>query len=290
MSIYSDDLENRFPTYVFTETVDGSLQIVTVTDGGTTLKISRAETLDAAYRKLRESMVGGSEISYRLTTTQRNALSSPVEGLTLLNTTNDNIEKYENSSWEPSNQVMEGNYSFQGLTKIGGNASVDPDGALDIIGTGAADTRIRTTRYQANANGGAGIQLGHSRGTEGTPSALLSGDKLGQVLYVGDDGTSENSSGAFVRAYTTENWSSTTKGCQIRFETIPNGGDNDDLFISFIVSENGYPQAPTYTVATLPGVGGGGGLIYVSDETGGATLAFSDGTNWRRVQDRAIVS
>ena len=31
-------------------------------------------------------------------------------------------------------------------------------------------------------------------------------------------------------------------------------------------------------------------LIGVTDETGGATLAFSDGTNWRRVQDRAIVS
>ena len=30
--------------------------------------------------------------------------------------------------------------------------------------------------------------------------------------------------------------------------------------------------------------------VYVSDESGGATLAFSDGTNWRRVQDRAIVS
>jgi len=31
-------------------------------------------------------------------------------------------------------------------------------------------------------------------------------------------------------------------------------------------------------------------VIYVSNETGGATLAFSDGTNWRRVQDRAVVS
>ena len=31
-------------------------------------------------------------------------------------------------------------------------------------------------------------------------------------------------------------------------------------------------------------------IIYVSDETGGATIAFSDGTNWRRVQDRAIVA
>ncbi len=32
------------------------------------------------------------------------------------------------------------------------------------------------------------------------------------------------------------------------------------------------------------------GVIYVSDETGGATMAFSDGTNWRRVQDRVVVS
>lgn len=47
----------------------------------------------------------------------------------------------------------------------------------------------------------------------------------------------------------------------------------------------------SYTVATLPDEATyENHLIYVSDETGGATVAFSDGTNWRRVQDRAIVS
>ena len=46
----------------------------------------------------------------------------------------------------------------------------------------------------------------------------------------------------------------------------------------------------TYTVATLPAVGVAGGFIYVTDETGGATHASSDGTNWRRVSDRAIVA
>lgn len=45
----------------------------------------------------------------------------------------------------------------------------------------------------------------------------------------------------------------------------------------------------TYTVATLP-TNVTGGLIYVNDESGGAVLAFSDGSNWRRVTDRAIVS
>lgn len=47
----------------------------------------------------------------------------------------------------------------------------------------------------------------------------------------------------------------------------------------------------SYTVAGVPAASAWtSGLIYVSDETGGATLAFSDGTNWRRVQDRSVVS
>lgn len=46
----------------------------------------------------------------------------------------------------------------------------------------------------------------------------------------------------------------------------------------------------SYTVATLPAATTAAQIIYVSNEAGGAVLAFSDGTNWRRVTDRAIVS
>lgn len=42
--------------------------------------------------------------------------------------------------------------------------------------------------------------------------------------------------------------------------------------------------------AALPSAAYKGRIIYVDDETGGSVLAFSDGTNWRRVTDRAIVS
>lgn len=48
-------------------------------------------------------------------------------------------------------------------------------------------------------------------------------------------------------------------------------------------------QNASYTVATVP-TATAARQIYVSDETGGATLAFADGTNWRRVQDRAVVA
>jgi hypothetical protein len=58
---------------------------------------------------------------------------------------------------------------------------------------------------------------------------------------------------------------------------------------TFVRQEQLYTM-PIYTVSTLPSASIPGRPIYVSDETGGATVAFSDGTNWRRVQDRAVVS
>jgi hypothetical protein len=47
---------------------------------------------------------------------------------------------------------------------------------------------------------------------------------------------------------------------------------------------------PSYTTTTLPSAGAAGSMIYVTNESGGAVPAFADGTNWRRVTDRAIVS
>ena len=51
------------------------------------------------------------------------------------------------------------------------------------------------------------------------------------------------------------------------------------------------PSVPEFTVATVPDATiSKARLIYVSDEAGGATIAFSDSVNWRRCQDRAIIS
>jgi hypothetical protein len=50
------------------------------------------------------------------------------------------------------------------------------------------------------------------------------------------------------------------------------------------------PVVPSYTVAGVPSASPAAQVAYISNETGGAVLAFSDGTNWRRVTDRAIVS
>jgi len=49
--------------------------------------------------------------------------------------------------------------------------------------------------------------------------------------------------------------------------------------------------APSFTVAAVPDpTQSESRMIYVSDEVGGATIAFSDGISWRRTQDRAVIS
>ena len=92
----------------------------------------------------------------------------------------------------------------------------------------------------------------------------------------------------------------------VLFEQITDYGtiaDNANMVINFgtvedeaIVGDYEYindiygPTSDTYTVNALPNAAQPGQMIYVSDETGGPVMAFSDGANWRRITDREIVS
>ena len=66
--------------------------------------------------------------------------------------------------------------------------------------------------------------------------------------------------------------------------TVPAIGDFE--YVSDIFG----PTGDSFTVSALPNAAQPGQMIFVSNETGGATMAFSDGTNWRRITDRAVVS
>lgn len=64
-----------------------------------------------------------------------------------------------------------------------------------------------------------------------------------------------------------------------------------DIIDNNMIANNNPIPTPSYTVAGAPDATAyEGTLIFVSDETGGATTAFSDGTNWLRVYDKAIIS
>lgn len=60
--------------------------------------------------------------------------------------------------------------------------------------------------------------------------------------------------------------------------------------LNAMLPKDGSEGIQEYVKTALPDATVSRGLIYVTNETGGFTLAFSDGTNWRRVQDRNIVS
>jgi hypothetical protein len=81
-------------------------------------------------------------------------------------------------------------------------------------------------------------------------------------------------------------------------------GDNDVAFktstdgsafstgLTLVAAAGGVPRLPSFAVTGLPSAStaGAGALVHVGDEIGGAVLAFSDGTDWRRVTDRVVVS
>lgn len=78
----------------------------------------------------------------------------------------------------------------------------------------------------------------------------------------------------------------------VRMLTGSGSGTVRGSFGSFGLQVAGGIRPSSYTVATVPlaSLFAAGAIIHVADESGGAVSAFSDGTNWRRMTDRAVIS
>ncbi len=74
-------------------------------------------------------------------------------------------------------------------------------------------------------------------------------------------------------------------------EPVTNEGIPNDQFQALLESIEQALNPQAFTVAGVPdATTNQNRSILVSNEAGGFTMAYSDGTNWRRVQDRAIIS
>ncbi|HKJ60563.1 MAG TPA: DUF2793 domain-containing protein [Hyphomicrobiales bacterium] len=75
------------------------------------------------------------------------------------------------------------------------------------------------------------------------------------------------------------------------FKTSPDGAAFS-TGLTLVSAASGVPRIPGFTVAGLPGASaaGAGALSFVLDASGGAVLAFSDGSVWRRCDDRTEVT
>lgn len=63
--------------------------------------------------------------------------------------------------------------------------------------------------------------------------------------------------------------------------------ESDAAFLGGGATFDARANFKSYTVATLPAAGVGGGAVYVSDAAVAACIAFSNGTNWKRCDNAA---
>lgn len=145
-----------------------------------------------------------------------------------------------------------------------------------------------------------------SRGTAAAPAIIQDDDTIFQFVARVYDGVQYRNAGSIAFQVDGAPGAGDTPG-RIIFRTVPDGGASDiermrvtrdgDVGIGITAPSarldvDGAVRVKSYTVAGAPSASGqgAGAIIFISDETGGAVIAFSDGTNWRRVTDRAVIS
>lgn len=169
-----DDLNNRFASHTFTETVVGDMTLVEFKNAGSVV-VGEAIKLDVddAYLAIRLDLVGQLDILFRLTTTEKNALTGTVSGQVLFDITLNRSETWDGSAWVGgggdlgytlvwgANMQTTGRYAqVNGITSGGEETGLSPgseyivpaDGTLDCLtyNTGTGDN---TTVFKIWKNG-----------------------------------------------------------------------------------------------------------------------------------------
>lgn len=141
-----------------------------------------------------------------------------------------------------------------------------------------------------------------------SPAILLNHVGNGHQAKVNKNAPGDTASFLFQTGFSGRAEMGTTGDDNFHFKVSSNGSawfealviDRTSGFVGFGTNASpsrltieGAVRVGRYVKAALPlagGVANAGALIYIWDDVAGAVLAFSDGTNWRRVTDRAIIS
>ncbi|MEZ5714816.1 MAG: DUF2793 domain-containing protein [Paracoccaceae bacterium] len=157
---------------------------------------------------------------------------------------------------------------------------IDNANAFIGIGTATPETPLHVRRTDGTAT--LFIEEADSNSTARTVARFINNGRPDFVL--GNSSTNEEwSIGAGTNLVFKSGALGSNSGAKITQALLEGATGNLVLTGAVVVAEA--------TVATLPSASAmPWAIIGVSDESGGAVLAFSDGTDWRRVTDRAVVS
>jgi len=186
-----------------------------------------------------------------------------------------------------------------------GNVAVFSTSGLDVTGRVSATGNITGGNILGNGSGLTGINAFSNVTVTGGNSAVA--NSIADTLTL--------TAGTGISIVVDPTTDTITIGAQTGSEIFVDGADfgtvtepvtlSDDLGLitdavdseadlgTLVTSGLIYPDQfvlPSYTTSTLPSAAVAGAMIYVTNEAGGPVPAFADGTNWRRVTDRAIVT
>lgn len=193
------------------------------------------------------------------------------------------------------------------LLTLSANAAATPavpGGTIaHFVGANGAQSRFTFDSFAESST----ITHRRANGTAAAPTALAAGDLIGGNIAYGYGATGYSAvSRASFRFVAEETWTDAAQGLYASVHTTAPGGvaSSEKLRVTGAgnvgigvttpatrLDVDGPVRVKSYTVAGLPAASAGAGqIVFVSNETGGAVLAFSDGANWRRVTDRAVAA
>jgi len=107
---------------------------------------------------------------------------------------------------------------------VGHSAAKSTSSTLEVITTATGDPRGLTSAQYSGDSVGSQINLLKARGTFAAPTAVLSGDTLGNIGFRGwGQTTTVSHRGAYIAAIAAQNFSDTVAGTDLAFGTIPIG-------------------------------------------------------------------
>ena len=207
--------------------------------------------------------------------------------------------------------IRSGTTYFQNLAGTKTSIQTNSGGAQQFFHNNSV--KLATSSTGISVTGTVNINSAYSFPTaDGTSGQVLRTDGSGAITFGGipaggsnthvqfNDAGSLNGESSFVYNKTDDKL--TVKNLHITgvlsrvqdYGAITQSASSDETFdYGSVTGDDRRPTShDSYTVAEANALSGlqAGDMIFVSNETGGATMAFFDGTNWRRTQDRAVIS